>query len=555
MIFMKKIFIMNINLLFLSAISLYAGNEKAISIDADVCVYCATPAGIMAAIAVKKAGKSVVIIEPGRWVGGILGAGLKPKQDCPDIEATGGMTRAYINKLGGAPESTRRKFLDLLKKYSVKVIYEHRLSRCKLEKNKIVEAFFDLAPFDEFGCPPETAKIAENCCVKAKMFIDASYEGDLIYYAKVSFRTGRESSAEFDEKLAGVQKMTQLTPVDPFVKPGHPESGLLKYVDNDHVKALGSADKYTQAYNYRFYVTADPEKKAPFGIPDNYNPKDYELVGRVVENMVAKYGLSKRREKNLFHHLSWIFPGWKNSGEYNYQRRLLTSIAPVGISYRYAATSDWKIKAKIWKEHKEYLQGLHHFMSTDPRVPEKFRKITAALGLEKYHHPDTHGWPHQLYIRVSRRLRGRYTITSHDVYNETKIDDPVCLAQYGIDVYPVRRTWVKKDGKYYTSLEGKMWIGGTKGPTNNPYPISYRAITPLKKECTNLLVPVCFSATHLGYASARMEPVFMMCGESAGIAVVQALNENVAVQDINMEQYTKALKKAGQLLIWKKSTT
>ena len=398
-------------------------NEKLKSIDVDVCVYCATPSGIMAAIAVKKAGKSVVVVEPSHWVGGILGAGLKPKQDCPNIEATGGMTRKYIKKLGGIPRSTREKFLNLLKKHSIKVIYEERLSRCELKNGRIVKAFFDLAPFDKLGCPPEKAEKKENLSVKAKMFIDASYEGDLIYYANVSYRTGRESSKEFGEKLAGVQPMTKLIPIDPFVEPGNPESGLLKYVEKDHGKPLGAADKYTQAYNFRFYVTSDPEKRVPLGVPANYDPKDYELVGRVVEDMVAKYGLSKRREKNLFHHLSWIFPGWKNSGEYNYQRRVLTSIAPVGISYRYATASDWKTKSRIWKEHREYLQGLHHFMSTDPRVPEKFRKITAALGLEKKHHLDTRGWPHQLYIRVSRRLKGRYTVTSHDVYNKTKIDD------------------------------------------------------------------------------------------------------------------------------------
>jgi hypothetical protein len=189
-------------------------------------------------------------------------------------------------------------------------------------------------------------------------------------------------------------------------------------------------------------------------------------------------------------------------------------------------------------------------MSTDPRVPEAFREKTAALGLDGRHHAETGGWPHQLYVRVARRLAGRYTITAHDVYNRTIIDDPIGLAQYGIDTYPSRRIWFKRDGQVYVGLEGKMFVGGARGPTNVPYPVPYRAITPKPEECTNLLVPICFSATHLGYASARMEPVFMICGESAGIAACHALAENATVQHIDMVSYRQALDRAGQVLQW-----
>ena len=167
----------------------------------------------------------------------------------------------------------------------------------------------------------------------------------------------------------------------------------------------------------------------------------------------------------------------------------------------------------------------------------------------------SNGWPHQLYIRVSRRLKGRYTITAHDVYNRTTVDDPVGLAQYGIDTYPARRIWFEKNDTIYVALEGKMFIGGAKGPTNVPYPIPYRALTPMESECSNLLVPVCFSSTHLGYASARMEPVFMICGESAGIAAVQAINENVSVQKIDQVQYLKKLRSLGQILEYSSVTS
>ena len=259
--------------------------------------------------------------------------------------------------------------------------------------------------------------------------------------------------------------------------------------------------------------------------PDDYDPLDFELVGRYVAHLVE----TTEDRETLHTRLVGIFPGWKNSGEWNYQRNSLFSMAPLGISQWYA-DGDHATKARVWKQHQDYLRGLHHFMSTDPRVPRSYREEVAQLGLDARFHADTQGWPHQLYIRVARRLRGRYTITAHDVYNKTEIDDPIGLAQYGIDTYPARRIWLRRDGKILVGIEGKMFIGGNRGPTNVPYPIPYRAITPQADECSNLLVPVCFSATHLGYASARMEPVFMICGESAGIAACRALAENTTVQ-------------------------
>jgi len=247
--------------------------------------------------------------------------------------------------------------------------------------------------------------------------------------------------------------------------------------------------------------------------------------------------------------LSRIFPGWMNAGEYNYQRNSLITMAPVGISHLYA-NGGYAEKAQIWKMHRDYLQGLYHFMKTDNRVPEFYRSKMEKQGLDIRPHPDTNGWPHQLYVRVSRRLMGPYTVTAHDVYNKTDVKDPIGLAQYGIDTYPTRRIVVEEQGEIFVGLEGKMFIGGDKGPTNVPYPISYRAITPMANECENLLVPVCFSSSHLGYASARMEPVFMICGESAGIAAAHAISENVSVQQIDQVAYQKTLLEYGQRLEW-----
>jgi hypothetical protein len=251
----------------------------------------------------------------------------------------------------------------------------------------------------------------------------------------------------------------------------------------------------------------------------------------------------------LFGRLARIFPGWMNAGEWNYHRDSLISMAPLGVSHRYAA-GDAAERARVWKLHQDYLRGLHAFMSTDPRVPEAFRRRTAELGLDLRHHPDTQGWPHQLYIRVARRLAGRMTITAHDVHNRTRVEDPIGLAQYGIDTYPARRIAIERDGRVHVGIEGNMFIGGARGPTQVPYPIPYRAITPRPDECANLLVPVCFSASHAGYASARMEPVFMICGESAGIAACRAIAEGATVQTIDAAAFREALERAGQKLAW-----
>ncbi|HRR33729.1 MAG TPA: FAD-dependent oxidoreductase [Kiritimatiellia bacterium] len=546
--------------------------------EAEVCVYAATPSGILAAVAVKREGRSVVIVEPSRWVGGVLGAGLKPMQDCPNYTATGGLTQKLLQTLGHpawdgsgpwdgspalkrmSPKEVREDFEALLKKWEVRVIRDHRVARCEKSGAVIAAAVFDRAPFDALGCP--VAEPAERGAlrVSAKIFIDASYEGDLMAKAGVSYRVGRESAAEFGEPYAGVQPPMEEAPIDPFVVPGKPESGLLKWVEQDHGLPIGAADGYTQAYNYRYYTTSEPAYRAPFN-PEGRPPRislthggeqkskgeagDFELVGRYVAWLTE----TVKDQNELRRRLAGIFPGWMNAGEWNYQRASLFTMAPVGVSQRYADGDDAE-RARVWKLHQDYLRGLHAFMSGDPRVPEWYRKEVAEIGLDVRHHPETQGWPHQLYVRVARRMAGRYIITTHDVYNRTTVDDPVCLAQYGIDTYPARRIWYERDGKVWVGLEGKMFVGGSRGPTRVPYPIPYRALTPKAAECANLLVSVSFSATHLGYASARMEPVFMMCGESAGIAACRALAEGKTVQEIDSATFRAALEKAGQKLVW-----
>ena len=511
----------------------------------DVCVYGATPSGILAAMAVKRAGKSVVIVEPGRWVGGILGAGIKPLQDCPNPAATGGMTHELLFTLGGSPEIIRDHFSQLITEKEIEVVFEHRPGGVVREGKRTKEVIFDRAPFDALGCPPESATEKASLRVAAAMFIDASYEGELMAQAGISYRVDRESTEVFGEEIAGIREPVEWTPIDPYVTPGDPESGLLPWITTTQKEKIGSGDPHIQAYNYRFYVTDDPEKRAPFTPPSDYDPAQFELVGRYVEFLKTEFPDSEE----LIVRLRRIFPGWMNSGEYNYHRNSLITNAPVGVSHLYA-DGDYAEKARIWKLHQNYLCGLHQFLSTDTRVPELFREETAALGLDLTRHPDTAGWPHQLYIRLTRRLTGAYTITTEDVYNRTTVEDPIALAQYGIDTYPSRRVAVEQDGKMGVGLEGWMFVGGSKGPTRVPYAIPYRAITPLPEESENVLVSICFSASFLGYASARMEPTFMICGEAAGMAACRAIDEGVPVQAINPKEFRASLKEAKMVLEW-----
>lgn len=513
----------------------------------DVCVYGATPAGILAAVAARQEGCTVLVIEPSRWVGGILGAGIKPMQDCAEPKAVGGLTASQVFNIGKRPDAIRQGFADWLQQEQIPVIFEHRVQRVEKSGAAIAKLVLELAPPDPHGVPAPAATKKDDGTIEAKVFIDASYEGDLMAGANVRYSVGREAAETYQEKLAGVGPTTNWTPLDPYVVLGDPKSGLLPLVDADHGRAKGAADDYTQAYNYRFYVTNDPEKRAEFGTPAGYDPKNFELVGRFVEYLVRN---SNGDNEALLKRLRDIFPGWKNSGEYNYKRESLFTIAPLGVS-RFYQDGTPEVRARIWRLHRDYLAGLHHFLSTDPRVPAAFREETAALGLDKTMHPDTEGWPNQLYVRISRRMMGPYVLTLADVWNQTKVEDGVGLALYGVDIYPVRRYAVATEagGTVGVATEGNMFVGGAKG-TGHPYPIPYRAITPKAEECTNLLVPVCFSASYIAYASARMEPVFCVLGESAGVAAAQAIKSGAPVQNVDGAKLRSRLLERKQVLEW-----
>lgn len=512
----------------------------------DVCVYGATAAGCVAAVAARREGASVLLVEPSRWLGGILGAGIKPLQDCPMPEAIGGLTRERIFELGKTPPEIREGFCSWMQDEGVPVLFEHRIEATDMQNTRITSARFGYAPPDHWGIPAPTTVPGKVADIRARVFIDASYEGDLMAASGTGYRIGREAVSDYDEEPAGVCAPTNWTPIDPYVVPGQPVSGLIPLVEPDNGKLPGSGDDYTQAYNFRFYLTTDPHRAAWFTPPEDYDAEQYELIGRYAEYILA----TSESGDDAMERLGGIFPGWLNMAEYNYLRESLVTIAPVGLSRLYQ-DANWDKRSDIWRKHVDYLRGLHYFLCTDSRIPARFRDQTAAIGLDQTMHPDSQGWPHQLYVRVARRLDGRYTLTHKDVLNQTTVDDSVGLALYGVDTYPARRYACKspQSSAIGVATEGNMFIGGAIG-TGRPYGIPYRAITPKESDCTNLLVPVSLSATHIAYAATRMEPVFCVLGESAGVAAAVAVADRSTVQDLHVESLRSRLIEKGQVLEW-----
>lgn len=496
----------------------------------DVCVYGGTAAGCVAAITAHQEGASVVLIEPSRWLGGMLSAGIKPAQDAPIRTAAGGLTRDAVFTFGDNPYDVLHAFRAWIAAAGIQVVLERRVRSVTRSGNHITSIQLETSQPDQWGVPLPASESVADREVEAAVFIDASYEGDLMALAGVPYRTGRESQDAFGEDLAGVRPVTNWTPIDPYDSKG----GLLPLVEEDHGRPVGAADDYTQAYNYRFYVTTDPPHRAELTPPADYSPADYELVRRYLEHTED---------------LSGIFPGWLNSGEYNYQRASLVTNAPLGLSRDYQ-DGTWDDRSRIWRQHLDYLRGLHHFLSTDLDVPEAFRAETAAYGLDASVFPETEGCPPQLYVRAARRLVGDYTITQADVANRADVPDSIGLALFGVDVYPVRRIACRNDsGQLGVATEGDMFIGGHLG-TGQPYPVPYRAITPRQNDCANLLVPVCLSATHIGYAATRMEPVFCVLAESAAVAAVLSLRAQTDVQQVDVEKLQARLLERGQVLSW-----
>lgn len=490
----------------------------------DVVVYGGTSGGVAAAVQAARMGKSVVLIEPGKHLGGLTSGGLGAT-DIGNKGAIGGLSREFYRRIGQhygkeeawtfEPHVAERVMNDLAREAGVKIVLGERL---------------DLSG----GVSKQHARVAsirmESGRVFAgRIFIDASYEGDLMAKAGVSYHVGREANSVYNETLNGVQlgskKHQFKVNVDPYVRPGDPTSGLLPGIHAGSPGEQGAGDRRVQAYNFRMCLTDEPANRLPFPKPEGYDPLRYELLRRYIDA-----GVFDALGSNL------PMPNRKtdtnNNGAFSSDN--------IGMNYDYPDV-DYATREKIFQDHVVYQQGMMWFLANDPRLPERVRREVKRWGLCKDEFQQTGGWPHQLYVREARRMIAAYVMTQHNCQGREVADDPVGLAAYGMDSHNTQR-WVK-DG--YAINEGDVQVHGFR-----PYPVAYRAIVPKQAECDNLLVPVCLSASHISYGSIRMEPVFMVLGQSAATAACQAIDRDIAVQEIDYAVLKERLLADKQILAW-----
>lgn len=512
---------------------------------ADVCVYGGTAAGVVAAITAARLKRSVILIEPGRHLGGMTTGGLG-FTDSGNKAAIGGISRDFYRQVGKhygkdeqwtfEPHVAEQILNQWIAESGVKVLMEHRLAEVDKEGGRIHRLMLEHVPADPSNAPGRSENLKEHVQVEAAMFIDATYEGDLMAGAKVSYTVGREAVAKYDEDLNGIRPVTPkhqfLVPVDPYIKPEDASSGLLPLIQPGDGGTPGDGDARVQAYNFRLCLSRNPQNRTPMGPPEGYDPKMFEVLGRHLENLRAA-----KKPVNLGMLLK-IDRMPNDKTDINNNGAVSTDY--LGESWKYP-DGTYDARRQIWLKHLTYTQALFHFLATDPRVPEDVRKDRSQWGFCKDEFTDTAGWPHQIYVREARRMVADYVITQAVCRHQQQVDDSIGLASYNMDSHNVQR--VVQNG--VVRNEGDVQVA-----PSGPYPISYRAIVPRKQECENLLVPVCLSASHIAYGSVRMEPVFMLVGQSAAVAAHMAMEKKSSVQDVDVRSLQQRLLEAGQVLKW-----
>jgi hypothetical protein len=525
--------------------------ESSDAIDADVIIYGGTSAAVTAAVQVIKSGKTVVVVSPDKHLGGLSSGGLG-FTDTGNKSVIGGLAREfyhrlymhydkpeawqwqkkeeYGNKGQGTPamdgnertmwifepHAAEQVFEDFVKENNIKIYRDEWLDREKgVEKKdgKIV-----------------SIKTLSGKTFTGKMFIDATYEGDLMASAGVKYHVGREANSVYNEKWNGVQagvfqhKHYFQKNISPYKVEGDPKSGLLPYVSDEKIAPNGSGDNKIQAYCFRMCLSSNPDNRIPFAKPEGYDSTKYELLARVY-----KAGWTETFDK--------YDPIPNKKTDTNNHGPFSTDF--IGQNYDYPDAT-YERRKEIIKEHELYQKGLMYFLTNDTRVPADVRKEMSQWGLPKDEFKDNGGWPHQIYVREARRMISQTVMNENHTLGLTKVEQPIGMGSYALDAHNAQR-YVKEDG--FVQNEGDIGVH-----PNTPYSISYASIVPKKDECQNLFVPVCLSSSHIAYGSIRMEPVFMILGQSAAAAAVQAIDSKVAVQDVDYAKLKEQLLKDKQKL-------
>jgi hypothetical protein len=546
----------------------FSSLARAEIIQTDLCIYGGTSGGVVAAVQAARMGRNVVIAEPGMHLGGMTSGGLSAV-DIGDPRSIGGIAREYFTQLaatvgvtlawdqafkgdggggpatGGAyaiePHKAEQVFTDMAKEAGVKVHFGAQLASVEKDGARITELV-----------------MKNGDIFRAKVFIDTTYEGDLMAKAGVSYTLMREGNAKYGETLNGIhytEKYLPRTnhlkpgshgrvpggqgvwdrdfPLDPYAVKGDPKSGLLPLINEGDPGKQGEPAPGVQAYCFRLCLSTNPANMIPITAPADYDPKRYEIVARFIEACLA---IGDDMDLRWFSKHDPL-----PNDKWDFNTATFGGNLP-GTSHGWPE-ANYTDRQKIAKEHENYHRGLLHFLATDPRVPEKVRKDMQRFGLPKDEFTDNGGWPHQIYVRQARRMVSDFVMTENHTFGRQPVAKSVGLGSYGTDVHEIRR--IVKDG--VVAREGKVASGRDGAP---PYAVGYDSIVPKRSECENLFVTFALSSSHIAFASIRMEPVFMVTSQSAAAAAVFAMDNNQAVQELDYETLKTHLLKHKQILEW-----
>ena len=532
----------------------FSFQSSGVDYEADVVIYGGTSAAISAAVQVKKMGKTVLVVSPDEHLGGLSSSGLG-WTDSGKKEAIGGLARDFYHRVwrhyqsvdswrwqkledyGNRGQGTPsidgdRRTMWIFEPHIAENIFESWVKENELRvfRNEWLDRTNGV---DKLNGRILSIQTLSGNRYAGSIFLDCTYEGDLLASSGVSYFVGREANSVYGESLSGVQTRNATKhqfsgKIDPFVVQGDPNSGLLARISKDGPGKEGSGDRKMQAYNFRLCLTQVPENRVPFPKPEGYDPMQYELLLRTLQ----------QGSKHIFGKFDPI-PNAKtdtnNHGPF--------STDNIGMNYEYPEAS-YEKRREIIKEHVNYQKGYFYFLCNDPRVPEEIRKRMSLWGLAKDEFVENENWPWQIYVREARRMVSRFVMTELHLRGIKETKKSVGMGSYNMDSHNVQR-YVAKDeqGKSYVLNEGDIQVN-----PGGPYQISYDSMVPKIEECINLLVPVCISSSHIAFGSIRMEPVFMILAQSAATAAVLAIDENLAVQAVPYEKLRKRLLLDSQVL-------
>jgi hypothetical protein len=520
----------------------------------DLVIYGGTAAAVTAAVQAKMMGKTVIIVSPDKHLGGLSSGGLG-FTDTGNKSVIGGIAREFYHRVwkhyhqaatwkwekreeyGNKGQGTQAIDGDLrtmwifephiAERVFEELIREHRIP---VDRNEWLDR--------KSGVKQSGSRITDITTLSgkrytAKMFIDATYEGDLMAAAGVDYHVGREATSVYGEKWNGVQTGVLhhrhhfgaiQQKISPYVVPGDPKSGVLPRISSALPGEYGRGDKRVQAYNFRLCLTDHPDNRAPFPKPAGYDPKQYQLLVRI-------FDAGWRETFQKFDRIPNRKTDTNNHGP--------MSTDNIGYNYDYPEAS-YERRREIIREHETYQKGWFYFIANDPRVPQDVQKEMRRWGLAKDEFKDNGHWPHQIYVREARRMIGSFVMTEHELLKQRPTPDSVGMGSYTIDSHNVQR-YITPEG--YVQNEGDIGV-----PTKGPYQIAYGALVPKKGQVENLLVPVCVSSSHIAFGSIRMEPVFMILGQSAATAAVLAIDGNTTIQDVPYQKLRERLLKDKQIL-------